>query len=133
MILLLPLRGLMGDAMATQMLAPAMLGQSAMADGSGAHHHVKEATAHSHAEGVKLAAASAVRDCLDHASVGQFSSLDGSDCKSCPACQACNIVAFFMPDTTASFVLPVPLEKQQSAMSRFTSADPALSVKPPIS
>ena len=133
MILLLPLRGLMGDAMATQMVAPTLLAQGAMAAGSSAHHHEVETEAHSHPEGTKSAGANAAHDCLDHASAGQSSDLDGSNCKSCPTCQACNIVALFTPGAMESLVLPVPIEKQQFAVSRFTSADRALSVKPPIS
>ena len=137
MILLLPLRGLMGDAMATQMLAPALLAQSAFVAGSGAHHHAVDLQAHSHPDtansATEGATASAAHDCLDHASAGQSSKPDVSNCESCPTCQACNIVAFFMSASKTSFVLPVPLEKQQFAVSRFTSADRALSVKPPIS
>ena len=133
MILLLPLRGLMGDAMATHMSATALLGPSVLVAASGTHHHEKEEQAHSHPHAAKSAMASAAHDCLDHASAGQPSSPDVSQCNSCPTCQACNIVGLFMPGAMASFALRVPLVQQQASVSRFTSADRALSVKPPIS
>ena len=133
MILLLPLRGLIGDAMATQMLAPVVLAQAAVFAGSGAHHHAIETALHAHPDGTKSATTGAAHDCFDHASAGQTSSPGVPECQSCPTCQACNIVALFTPVSMASLVLPVPLQKQQPAVSRFTSADRALSVKPPIS
>ena len=133
MILLLPLRGLIGDAMATQMSVPAVLAQAAVVAGSNGHHHAVEIAAQSHPDGTKSAGSSAAHDCFDHAGAGHSSSPGVPQCPSCPTCQACNIVALSTPLSMASLVLPVPIEKQQSAVSRFTSADRALSLKPPIS
>ena len=132
MILLLPLRGLMGDAMATQMSVPALLEQAAVVASSG-DHHAMPTKAHSHRDTAESAVASAAHDCFDHASVGQPSSPDVPQCQSCPTCQACSIVALSTPFFAAPFVMPVPIERLQSAVSRFTSADRAPSLKPPIS
>lgn len=117
MIVLLPLRGWVGDAMAAEMSARHVQANAAV-DVSQVqaprHHAVHE-------------------DCADHASdpragpVGQ-----SADCPTCAMCQACSALALvsFAADPDAA----APGQRRPHAVeARFASADEARGLKPPIS
>lgn len=135
MIALLPLRGWMGDAMATQMAvqalqtaqAPAglLVGDEPASSGLTAQHH---GAAASFAVGMASDCATHVSD--DSAS-GGAASVD-ANCENCPACQACHTVALSAVEhRQAAHAPPGPIPG--SSMMFFASADPASGQKPPIS
>lgn len=112
MILLLPLRGWAGDAMATHMAATAGSSQT----GSTLTHE-KSASA----------------DCAGHHGSGQT---DTDNAKSvngetCQACQACHTVALSSSSAVDSVLFVAPSPPLVTA-AQFTSADTALGQKPPI-
>lgn len=124
LIVLLPVRGWMGDAMAINMLGMAdmhsLAAQAAPTDhkASGADHEV--------CAGMSMASAPA--------GVPGAEGTQGSmtDCESCALCQACNMVAFAaLSGAVQSIALPrfSPLGLQ----SHFASAHLRRGVKPPIS
>lgn len=119
-VLLLPLRALVGSAMAGQMLQH---GQSGVAVEHGQHAaKAQHAPAHGH-------------DC-EHAmqaadgDTGEAQPQAGGDCPTCASCQVCSSVALF-PDTfqapVAGFSQPPPQAVQRS----YASAEPWLAFKPP--
>jgi hypothetical protein len=122
MMLVLPLRGLVGDAMAGEMLAMHMAGAAA----------ASQVTAQ--------AAPAAHHECMDHAgsaSMGGEAPASepvqaGADCPTCASCQACSAVALTLPPAPA---LPVaaPRAPPASSDTRFASTVPAQGLKPPIS
>lgn len=134
MIVLLPLQGWAGGAMATHMAAFAV-SQSA---GAGA--------ADSSTLPVELSAA-AMPDCPGHAQAGAVvqagavqhgaghSGVDGTtqgNAESCSACQVCHSVA--LAPLLIGVLLAAPSAAQPLAVATsFTSAAPALGQKPPIS
>lgn len=116
LVLLLPLRAWLGEAMAGEMLhlpAAAVAGHAAEtpAHGHGPHADCAE---HAHASEVKPDAKPAF----------------DPDCRTCASCQACSAVAL-APElpvrTTASFSHPQP----QAVPLAFSSAEPHLAFKPP--
>lgn len=115
LVLLLPLRAWLGDAMAGEMLhLPA----------AAAAPHAQHAASHDH--GMH-------GDCAGHpdasAADSEHPALDG-DCRTCASCQACSAVALAAPPvarTTASFSHPQP----QAVPLAFSSAEPHLAFKPP--
>ena len=132
MLVLLPLRGWVGDAMATQMAAPALVQQTAGAGVAGIHTHNADTPTHPHSGLSQADTATTATDCAGHTGSGSSSPADALDCQSCVACQACHTVALAVPvhiDTELSKAPGEPL----SVVSRFTSADRALGLKPPIS
>jgi len=140
MIALLPLRGWMGDAMATEMAASQGQARQIAARTMASHAHSAGETDHLHhgmtapeatqsaAQPDTPSASTSNPDCLDHdtdtASHGQ--------CGSCPACQACHTVAL---SSAALTLRPVfhPFTLPASAAAQFASAEAALGQKPPIS
>lgn len=147
MIVLLPLRGGVGDAMATQMA----LGTT----GSATHHmpggtqpmsDAEDMVDHDHASGTEShashsmaeqAPAQAMHDCNGHAGrddqgTAESTATHDGPCNTCEACQACHTVALSpTPDLRGiSFDTPT---LAHDLLTSFTSASLALGQKPPIS
>jgi len=127
LIALLPLRGWVGDAMATQMAAGQLQHQQKQAAIPAEHGHEALDTAHDghHAE------TPALHDCADQTADGGSHSADGH-CETCAACQACHTVALSLAAANLMPVFSTPTLPRQAADS-FASADTALRQKPPIS
>lgn len=118
LIALLPLRGWVGDAMATQMAA-------------GQLQHQQVQTMDSAHAGHPAKAASALHDCADQSDDDSTQTADGH-CETCAACQACHTVALSLAAPGAMPVLSAP-GLPNPAADLFASADTALRKKPPIS
>ena len=125
MIVLLPLRGWAGDAMATQMASAAVATKSVAAN---AHIMGSAATIDTQSQ--------VMPDCHEAVSgqpdrVKSASHETGNDhCGTCLACQACHTVAL-LPELLE--VLAILVSPQlRPARSAFTSAAAALGQKPPI-
>lgn len=137
MIALLPLRGWVGDAMATQMAAAHVQhGQLVSAEHSAtktiaASAHHMGAEGHSGHEETSPEATMAMHDCAGHTTDSGTPANDAG-CESCAACQACHTVALSLAAPDHS-----PVFKGRSllrpASDQFASADAALGQKPPIS
>lgn len=126
LILLLPLRGWVGDAMAMQMALP---GPHAPATGAMQHGDGDSGPAHTHTNSVASAAAG---DCGAHtAGQGTSDEMDATHCVACAMCQSCHTVAVLLsPDAlTATQTSPA---SPAATMHVFASADRALLLKPPI-
>jgi hypothetical protein len=113
MIALLPLRGWMGEAMATEMAAINIIAAQAnytLANGN-------------------LSTENSVLDCDMHRSSPQ----DDSGAKpSCTACQACNATGSLTSTVPINSILKVQYTRPLSQASQFVSASLALDQKPPI-
>ena len=137
MIALLPLRGWMGDVMATEMAASQGQARQIAAKTMASHAHSAGETDHLHH---KMTAPEATQpdaqldtpsaspsnpDCLDHAT-------DAASHGQCGSCQACHTVAL---SSAALTLRPVfhPFTLPASAAAQFASAEAALGQKPPIS
>jgi hypothetical protein len=139
LIALLPLRGWVGDAMATQMAAGQIQhlqiqqhGQQHGATKTIAEHQDDTlAAAHFDHEEAAHALPAAEPDCAGH-STGEGTHTADGHCESCAACQACNTVALSLmgPDLSPVFQSVAP---PLPAAHHFASADAALRQKPPIS
>ncbi len=143
MIALLPLRGWVGEAMATEM-ALAQPGQRITMKSIAVNAHETWTKPHFDHKTVGVKALHGVQtqhearmpqpQLLAHDCAGHASPEHGSPaCDSCPACQACHTVAL---DPHAA-CLPDPafsaLALASGAAARFASADTARDQKPPIS
>ena len=134
MIALLPVRGWVGDAMASAMVSDRLVATNSIA----AHADPMRSAASSDAQDVAPDHA----DCHGKAAMAASSEApaqptaattqDGDACGSCTACQVCHTVAMAVPVVTVTPVLPhhatPPAMGQQ-----FASAVPARGFKPPIS
>ena len=132
MIALLPLRGLVGDAMATGMAAGQVAQMQQM------HVATKSIATNAHTASAKAgfyhetaAPDAALADCAGHGAEDADHG-GASHCDTCSACQACHTVALAhaassVSSTFQAFALPY------SAADQFASADAALRQKPPIS
>ena len=129
MIVLLPLRGWAGDAMATQMASAAIATKSGAASA-----HEMRATASLAHQNEAFEVVQAVPDCheqftgkleTDHAATSDH-------CGTCQACQACHTLALSPStrDVSTSFTSP---QLRPTHAAAFTSAAAALGQKPPIS
>ncbi|MEO8390881.1 MAG: hypothetical protein ABI893_05085 [Polaromonas sp.] len=137
MIALLPLRGWVGDAMATQMAAShvqhaqhASAEQSATKTIAAPAHHTG-AEGHSSHEEMSPESSMAMHNCAEQTTDSSIP-VNDTGCESCAACQACHTVALSPAALDHSVVfearsLPLP------APNQFASADAALGQKPPIS
>lgn len=127
LIALLPLRGWVGDAMATQMAAGQLQHPPTQAAAPTEHSHeaMDAAPAGHHAETPTL------HDCADQPGGGSSHSADGH-CETCAACQACHTVALSLAAANLIPVFSTPTLPRHAADS-FASADTALRQKPPIS
>jgi hypothetical protein len=126
MIVLLPLRGWVGDAMAMDFAAGTQ-DSTVFAIESEAHHaHPAMADAASHAENTMHA------DCPDHAASPDDTLQAASDCDNCTACQICHAVALTptLPQLTSA---ALPAAQPPAAAPLFASAERAPGFKPPIS
>ena len=140
MIVLLPLRGWMGDAMATGMatdMAASSLHQEMATKIVATHAHesgVESPEKHAHHETDEQHSTQALQDCAGHMSVQADQSTPTNDghCGSCQVCQVCHSVALspaavMVAAAFNAFALP------HAATAQFTSAQLALRQKPPIS
>ncbi|MFS2032960.1 hypothetical protein ACEN8I_02940 [Polaromonas sp. CT11-55] len=129
LIALLPLRGWMGDAMATQMAA-GQIQHHQQTHAAAQANHVHEAMDAAHAD--HPTETQALHDCMDQAANDASHSNDDGHCETCAACQACHTVALspVAPGLMPHFSAPA---LPRSAADPFASADAALRQKPPIS
>jgi hypothetical protein len=136
LIALLPLRGWVGDAMATQMAAGQLQHPSMQAEIQPAHSHSHEeevATAHTgHHEEAAAQAPQTLHDCAEQTADNSGTHSSDGHCGTCAACQACHTVALSptAPGLVAVFSAPT---LPRPAADQFASADAALGQKPPIS
>lgn len=124
LVLLLSLRGLVGDAMAGQMLSAHMAAAAAAAS------QVLPAAV----------TASASPDCDSHgaghampaqpAQPGEAQAEVPADCPTCASCQVCSSVALSPTPATAP-ALPPACQQPQQASASYPSAESALAFKPP--
>ena len=134
MIILLPLRGLMGDAMAAQML-PTTLQQAELAFDSGGENDISliadipYSTGAADAFDHKKTAVIATAPCHDGtATVGD----DGVVAKdACSTCQACHLSAFV---SNSPLVMPMTIAeaKPASPVVQWVSAELSLLAKTPV-
>ena len=127
LILLLPLRGWVGDAMAMQMAVP---GQHAPAIGAMQHVNGNSDSAHAPLSALALARAD---DCGGH-SLAQGASddaMDAAHCEACAMCQTCHTLAVLQSPNLLAVTQSSPTSPA-AAMHVFASADRALLLKPPI-
>lgn len=129
LIALLPLRGWVGDAMATQMAAGQV--QHRQTQAAAQAEHVHEAVDTAHAGHKEAAPEIALHDCTGQADEGSSHSADGH-CETCAACQACHTVALSLAAPGPMPVFSAPTLPRPAA-DPFASADAALRQKPPIS
>ena len=90
-IVLLPLRGWVGDAMAMQMAAQGLSQKVANAGAAAAHTDEVAAPVHWHSDAPQTDATPVAGDCAGHAGSGNPSSPELSHCQSCVACQVCSV------------------------------------------
>ncbi len=143
LLVLLPLRAVMTDAMAIQMMGPVPASPAGATDSIAASAAFagaidtfdKSGAQTSHAQ--TLPAPAPMMDCPGHAAANQSSQPDTptpawADCGSCSACQLCHLSAL----ATVTALVNVPPLRQASPASpatRYLSADRAPGFKPPIS
>ena len=130
LILLLPLRGWVGDAMATQMALPAFAAHGMAANGGAPTDHAAQPR-QLHLTPASAAVQLSAGDCDGHGAVSDPGNPDdGSHCGECAACQTCNALAVL-------WVAEVPEAGQlrpalpQPVVAGFTSAERARILKPP--
>ncbi len=128
LILLLPLRGWVGDAMATQMAVPTAVQHAAVAGVTGQmDHRAEPAQAHAPASAAQMADG----DCAGHGGVNDASGLkDTAHCGVCTLCQSCHTVAVLQAHENPDAGQSRPAVPQLVAPG-FASADRALVLKPP--
>ena len=127
LVVLLPLRGWVGDAMAMQMAMP---GQHAPATGALQHVDGNADPAKAHGSAPALAGAD---DCGGHTKVQGTSddAMDAAHCEACAMCQTCHTVAVLLLPELLVAAQDSPLSLP-TAVQVFASADRALFQKPPI-
>ena len=127
LILLLPLRGWSGDAMAIQMVLQQGMAHAASGEPmqSAEHHDATAQAEHRHA-----AQAEDAGDCTDLQSTD--SAARDSHCQTCTMCQACHSLAITMPASALPGAEPLNAVPSLAAQ-HFASADRAPGLKPPIS
>lgn len=131
MIALLPIRGWVGDVMATEMASS----HSAVLDATKIiADHAQPVWAEGHFDPTSAApeAVVAALDCAGHGGGDSPAPASGAHCEVCPACQACHTVAL-SPAADANAPALTPLPPPHSPVARFASADTAQGHKPPIS
>jgi len=120
-VLLLPLRGWVGDAMAAQMLQQRA---TAVHAATGQHEHAATGQHHGHGH-----------DCDEHASAAAVHGEQGeaqamANCPTCASCQMCSSVALsptMLLATEHAFSQAPP----ETAQPAYASAEPELAFKPP--
>ena len=138
LILTLVLRGLLGDAMAMGMVAPAMPAHTSAAND--AHQHSHAASPHEHAMAMHTAMQhGAQHDTSTHAMPSHCAPADTAHCGDSAAhgagCSACGIChsAVGLVGLAALPALDLTAQHGAAIASHFASALPALVAKPPIS
>ena len=150
MIILLPLRSWMGDAMATSMAVGQLTAFQAVQNkatagatetiaththetGEMAHNGLKNADFQALGDAEPLANAQTAHECATHTTnaVDGFEN-SGMDCGSCSSCQACHAVAL-SPVVEKPIAIFKLMALPEAATLPFASAETALSQKPPIS
>ena len=131
LVLLLVLRGLLGDAMAMG-TAPVV------APTASVHHPAPTASEHSTASQGMPSHGENHAGTTGHNPVATATcSAQASDCghEHGPTCSACGVChsALFTPDLLAQPLLPQPSALRPLGGTRFASASAALAIKPPIS
>lgn len=117
MVLLLPLRGWVGEAMAGEMLGQQVAAQAHEVHAASMHGHDCD-----HGHGHDHDDSAAAHDTSQSPAAG--------DCPTCAACQVCSSVAMWPPHapvSVAGFHHPAPRHVQRA----FTSTEPVLAFKPP--
>lgn len=131
MIALLPLRGWVGDVMATDMASAKAAHLQGATEIVAVHAHGEGDSDHFYPSSTEQAALQPAPDCVGHGA-GESSPMADGHCESCPACQACNTVALSpLSANTAAIYIPPALPHSPAA--QFDSAVSALGQKPPIS
>ncbi len=132
MIALLPLRGWVGDAMAMQMVNPALqapgIATVSIAPRADMAGHEAEIDVHH--------AAMTHADCPGHASradvpMDSLHQTEGADCATCALCQICHTVALTPVSLHIAAAL-LPAAQPQTSSHLFASAERAPGFKPPI-
>ncbi len=140
LVLVLPLRGWIGDAMAVQMAFSGSAHSTAAAEashsGDHAHahddhaigHRIGSGSVHDHAApGDKLAGAGG---CDGHVGDDAIAAGNTDHCGTCAMCQTCHTVAVLNVLAVPEYG-PVRLAAPQLAAQGFISAERALALKPP--
>ena len=134
MIALLPMRGWIGDAMATEMASSSSQVNSEQRQYATEiivdHAHSSGAADHFDYENVQKHSATSGSDCFDHSGAGEAS--DGEHCTTCTVCLVCHTVAL-SPGFAGSDAALSPVLPPHSPVALFVSADPTHGKKPPIS
>jgi hypothetical protein len=130
MIVLLPLRGWIGDAMALEAAA----GTPAAIQSIAVDVRPTLEIAHFEADTGRQDLRAGPGHCPDHASApaGGDDSDTSADGQACTVCQVCHTVAM-SADAAPLPALPLPALVPEMPFPRFTSALPAPGLKPPIS
>jgi hypothetical protein len=131
MIALLPLRGWVGDVMATEMASPRAAQLQLATEMIAADAHVESNGGHFDHAAMAAGPAQAQPDCAGHGA-GDASATADAHCDSCTLCQACHNIALSPAAPAALPVLARPAPAH-SPLATFASADSALGQKPPIS
>jgi hypothetical protein len=131
MIALLPLRGWVGDVMATDMASAKAAHLQGATKMVAAHAHGAGANGHFDHASTEPAAAQPVPDCAGHGAA-ESSPMADAHCESCTVCQACHTVALSPLIPSMSSVMAPPTLPRSPAV-HFASALAALGQKPPIS
>lgn len=132
MIILLPLRGWMGDAMAMDAAMETQVAVHSLADGG----QPALGPVQSAASSGPVSLAGGPGHCPDHASAtggdAEADSEAAPQGQACTVCQVCHTVAM-SADATPLAALLLPVLAPETSFHRFTSALPVPGLKPPIS
>lgn len=134
MIALLPIRGWVGEVMATEMATEMASSRSAQPEFAikniAAHAQRTGAEGHFGHQSADAMPATAMADCADH---GDAAGADTApSCDACASCQACHTVALSPAGVHASPGVTAQTPRP-TLVARFASADMAPGHKPPIS
>ncbi|MES2687345.1 MAG: hypothetical protein V4706_11015 [Pseudomonadota bacterium] len=130
MIALLPIRGWVGDVMATEMASTMATQPENATKMVAAHAHGAGAEGQFDHETAPQQAAATMPDCPGHGDAPAPAT--HASCDACQACQACHTVALTPPAASPASVMTA-LAPPHSPVARFASADMAPGQKPPIS
>lgn len=119
LVALLPLRGWVGDAMATGMLMQHI----------GAAQHAKHNTDAAPAAHLEALSATPVADCHGQAASDEQKDSPQHNCAACTLCHSANLASVLTDWQPAS----VPTHRPSAGNRHYTSADTAAGLKPPIS
>lgn len=132
LIALLPLRGWVSDAMATEMVvAQFQTQQQGVTKATAEHAHEAGEQAHIDLDTEVTTARMAAADCPGHASGGDSHAAD-THCESCSVCQVCHTVALSAAPADVAAVFSLDM-LPRADVAQFASAPAARGQKPPIS